>query len=86
MPARDQAQRRGADMLGLLIPALPSLLLGGLALRRLSGGRRLMDHRLFQCPSDASSLSQWIPHYWDALLGFFRSRFGCEETAADLAQ
>ncbi|MGH8471345.1 MAG: RNA polymerase sigma factor [Gammaproteobacteria bacterium] len=45
-----------------------------------------MDHRLLACPGDASSLSQWIPHYWDALLGFFRSRFRCEETAADLAQ
>ncbi|MGH8614865.1 MAG: DUF3526 domain-containing protein, partial [Gammaproteobacteria bacterium] len=33
-PARDQAQRLGADMLGLLIPALLSLLLAGLALRR----------------------------------------------------
>ncbi|MGH8650767.1 MAG: DUF3526 domain-containing protein [Gammaproteobacteria bacterium] len=33
-PARDQAQRLGADMLGLLIPALLTALLAGLALRR----------------------------------------------------
>ncbi|MGH8471344.1 MAG: hypothetical protein ACREVJ_02555 [Gammaproteobacteria bacterium] len=33
-PTRDQAQRLGADMLGLLISTLLSLLLAGLALRR----------------------------------------------------
>ncbi|MGH8614866.1 MAG: RNA polymerase sigma factor [Gammaproteobacteria bacterium] len=31
-------------------------------------------------------LSRWVAQYGDALLGFFRSRFRCEETAADLAQ
>ncbi len=35
---------------------------------------------------DTSCLSQWVSQYGEALLRFFRRRFPCEETAADLAQ
>lgn len=35
---------------------------------------------------DVSRLSQWVSQHGEALACFFRRRFLCEETAADLAQ